>query len=98
MIIAVGSLITESAAGGLISFALFDFPSAIVMVFCALYYKSAIETQVKIPAYVDVCLHGFSCSAVAIVFQAALGFSNKNVTDRFSVFLLAVSSSIYLMN
>lgn len=71
LMIAMGSLFTQSAIGGFIAFLMFSLPSALVMMLFGFVFSYIFNVNEVPPQWLDMILHGFQSSTVAVIGSAA---------------------------
>lgn len=92
-----GSLVTNSAKGGIISFIGFTLPGAIFMGLCGCLYRVLELSSLEVPCLGKLALHGFASASVAVVMQAAWKFSIQMKVTWHNLFLIGVSLILYIV-
>ncbi|KRX03591.1 hypothetical protein PPERSA_04143 [Pseudocohnilembus persalinus] len=101
MIIALGSMATQSALGGMLAFAIFAVPAATVLLIAGLVFRYIMNLEqqenFEMPEHVGYALQGFQSAAIAIVAQAAWKLGYKANQQPIHLMIIFLSAAIYLL-
>lgn len=95
VVIAVGTLASDSLLGGFLAFFFFGLPGTLVLFISGLLLRNSSQ-KVELNPYVSQFLNGVSAAAIAIVAQAGWRFALKVAPNKLTKTLLLLASVAFL--
>lgn len=97
LIIAMGSLFTQSTFGGIAGFLVFSVPSATIMLLFGILFDYAFQINFAPPHWLSMLLHGFQSATVSVIASACIQLGQTYIDYPLYILIIAVSCTLFMI-